>query len=229
MGGPENYVEIWTEKQAMAKHFIHVVNKENLQVRIVASGGFPGFAELNEHVKRLKEKMDKGMNVHILWFGDLDPSGESIDRSTIERLDEVVDWGLNKYAVLHDVEYQLERIAITKEQIFKYNLPWNAERMSEEEQNKLQNDPRTMNHYNEHGQIYACEVDSLPTLYPDEFNNIVVEAVNQYFDKDVNRQGLQKHKERYSEKYVNDSLDYQVREFLEWISMKLKWEWLIHV
>src|SRR5206468_6894026 len=41
----DNYVEIWTEKQAMVKHFIHIVDKANLQVRIVAFGGFPGFAE----------------------------------------------------------------------------------------------------------------------------------------------------------------------------------------
>jgi hypothetical protein len=71
----------------MSKHFNRIITKENLQVRIVTFGGFPGFAELNEHVKRFKQKMNEGKNVYVLWFGDLDPSGENIDRTTSKRLE----------------------------------------------------------------------------------------------------------------------------------------------
>jgi hypothetical protein len=36
-------------------------------------------------------------------------------------------------------KFELEQIAITKEQIHKYDLPWDAEHMSEDEQERLQN------------------------------------------------------------------------------------------
>ncbi len=195
----KNYVEIWTEKQAMTKYFISTVKKYNLQVRIVPFGGFPGTTELNECVIRLKEKMVQGMNVHILWYGDLDPSGESIDRTTIRKLKEVREWSLYNYAKSKGVIFSLERIAVTKEQIYELDLPWDAEHMSEDEQEKLENDPRYKKHLEEHGQIYACEVDSLPIRNLDAFNKIAVESVNKYFDEDIYNDGLEDHKEKYTE------------------------------
>lgn len=225
--GQKNYVENWTEKQAMSKHLEYAVNKENLQVRTVAFGGFPGTTELNEHVGRLKEKMDEGKNVYIHWYGDMDPSGESIDRSTIKKLNVVFpQWLLQRYAISKGVEFKVIRIAVTKQQIRDYQLPWNAERLTEQEQLKLQNDSRYANHVREHGEAYACEVDSLPILHPEEFNKIVVKATNQYFDENTYKLRLQAHKARYPEQLVNVILDHRVREFLEWINMKLKWLWL---
>jgi hypothetical protein len=185
--GQKNYVEIWTEKQAMVKHFIQVVDEENLQVRIVPYGGFPGTTELNERVKHLKKMLRVGKNVYILWFG-------------------AKFWG---------AKFELERVAVTKEQIHKYDLPWDAERMSEEEQEKLQNDPRYKKHLEEHGQAYACEVDSLPTIHPKQFKKIVVKAVNKHFDQKVYDDGLEEHDETYTEEYINDELEYRAREVMD--------------
>jgi hypothetical protein len=214
--GQKDYVEIWTEKQAMVKHFIYIVKKENLQVRTVPYGGFPGTTELNDRVIKLKEKMRAGKNIHILWFGDLDPSGESIDRTTFNKLTQVFRWRLQEFAKLYGVTFELERVAVTEQQIQEYDLPWNAERMSEEEQEKLQDDPRYKKHYEEHhGQPIACEVDSLPTIHPKEFRKIVVNAVNKHFKKKIHKDGLEKHEEKYPEQYTNDELVYRMRPFMD--------------
>lgn len=157
--------------------------------------------------------MDLGKNVHVLWFGDKDPSGESIDRSTIEKLKRVFAWRLDRYARRHKVTFDLERIAITKEQILEYDLPWNAEKMSEEEQEKLQNDPRYKKHLEEHNQVYACELDSLPVKRLDVFNKIVVEAVNGYFDEEVHNDGLEQHEKKYTEEYINDARYNYIQDF----------------
>jgi hypothetical protein len=84
----------------MVKHLNQIVKKENLQVRIVSFGGYPGTTELNDHVEqRLKAEMDKGKNVYILWFGDFDPSGDDIGRSTLGRLKWFEKWSLENYAL----------------------------------------------------------------------------------------------------------------------------------
>lgn len=221
-----NYIEIWTEKQAMVKHLNQIVTKENLQVRIVSFGGYPGTTELNDHVEeRLKAQIDKGKNVYILWFGDFDPSGDSIDRTTFERLKWFEKWSLEDYAAKRNIEFDLVRVAVSKEQIHKYNLPWNTERLSEEEQEKLQNDPRHADFEKRNGK-YACEVDALPVIDLGAFSNIVIESVNKYFDESIYNQGLQKHKKDFPKEYIDNKLENYLRSFLEEIKITIIWKWL---
>ncbi len=77
--GQKNYVEIWTEKEAMTSEFDKIVDNEDLQARIVPYGGNAGTTFLNDCVIRLKKKMNLRKNIHILYYGDFDPSGEMMD------------------------------------------------------------------------------------------------------------------------------------------------------
>lgn len=224
--GQPNYVELWTEKQAMVKHLNHIVTKENLQVRIASFGGYPGTTELNEHVEqRLKEKMNFGKSVYILWFGDFDPSGESIDKTTFERLRFFDKWSLWSHSAECGVNFELIRVAVTKEQIHDYDLPWNIDRLSEQEQEKLQDDPRYRTFQRQHGK-YACEVDSLPVINLEAFHTIVAESVYQYFDIDLYEKGLDKHKQDFPKEYIDDHLDDFIRSLLEELRIKFMWRWL---
>jgi len=221
-----NYIEIWTEKQAMVKHLNQIVSKHNLQVRIVSFGGFPGTTELNDHVEqRLKAQMDKGKNVYLLWFGDFDPSGDSIDRTTFERLKWFEKWSLEDYATEKNIIFDLVRVAVTKEQIHEYNLPWSIERLSREEQEKLQKDSRYAEFERKNGK-YACEVDSLPVIDLDAFNNILVQSVSKYFDQSIYNQGLNKHKIDFPKQYVDNKLESYLRSFLDELENKIIWRWL---
>lgn len=225
-GGQDNYVELWTEKQAMVKHLNHIAIKENLQVRIVSFGGFPGTTELNEHVEeRLKEKMDEGRNVYILWFGDFDPSGESIDKTTFERLNRNKQWSLYAHSAKSGVEFELIRVAVTKEQIHDYGLPWNIDRLNEQEQKKLQDDPRYRNFQRQHGR-YACEVDSLPVINLEAFSTIVTEHVYEYFNINKYQELLDEHKKAFTHEYIDNNLVDYVRSFAQELNIKLMWRWL---
>jgi len=206
----KKYVELWTEKEAMIKRVHNIVNNENLQVRVVAFGGWAGLTILNKHVRRLKAKMAEGKDIHILYFGDLDPSGDGMDRDFAKRMGingrigTVSGWHLDGYATNFNVKVYFERIAVTEELINKYNLPWDPTKMSDEVQDKIENDPRTKAMRRIYGKDLATEVDALPVLYPEEFKQIVTNAVNQYFDDDVYQQGLQQHEKNYSKGYIKE-------------------------
>lgn len=63
----------------MTSEFDKIVDNEDLQARIVPYGGNAGTTFLNDCVIRLKKKMNLRKNIHILYYGDFDPSGEMMD------------------------------------------------------------------------------------------------------------------------------------------------------
>ena len=47
-------------------------------VRILPNKGFTSWTFLYECVERLKKQKKKGKNIHILYYGDFDPSGDNM-------------------------------------------------------------------------------------------------------------------------------------------------------
>lgn len=196
----KNYVEIWTEKQSAVSELIRINKRNNLQVRIVAFGGFPGFADLHKHVKRLVSYMNLNKNIRILYLGDFDPSGNMIDETTQKRL--VMIWNIHSHAQKHGVTFNFNRIAVTKGQIHKYDLPWDPEKESEEEQKKLFDNPNYKNMKWLHGDVYATGLDAFELLRPEEYEKTIVDAVNNLFN-DAKYEELSKmHSENYGEEYI---------------------------
>ena len=122
---------------------------------------------------------------------------------------------MKEYAENRGLTFDLKGIAITKKQIIDYDLPWDPEQMSNEVQEKLENDPRYRTMLRQHGQVQAASLDTLPALHLEQFNKIVVALVTQYFDNDVYEQQLQKHKENNNEEYINNTRNILVKEFAE--------------
>jgi hypothetical protein len=212
--GQKNYVEIWIEKQAARPRFEKIVKDENLQVRIQPFGGWAAFVTLTKSVDRLKEKMKEGKDIHVLYFGDYDPSGEDMDRDIEARFRRIGVWEIEQYEQDYSVKLHLHRIAVTKEQIHHYNLPWDAKRLTEDEQEKLQHDSRYEKFVEKNGgEAYATELEALSKLYPEEFKKIVSDSVNQYFSNDLYLNGLKKHRETYTYGYINNTRNTLVKEF----------------
>lgn len=65
--GQKNYVEIWTEKEAMTSEFDKIVENEDLQARIVPFGGNAGTTFLNDCVIRLKEENEFKKKYQFPW------------------------------------------------------------------------------------------------------------------------------------------------------------------
>jgi hypothetical protein len=221
----KNHVEIWIEKEAMTHDVLRIVENYDLQVKVLAFGGIAGTTTLNDACKRLRKKIDTGKNIRILYFGDYDSTGQFIDKDIERRLTEYHTWrltddddnimSLDDYAKKQKpkLTFTIERIAITKEQITQYNLPWDPDKMPDEVQQKIENDPRTAGMILREGKKYAASLDAFPALHLQEFEDLVIDAVNDYFSEDLYQQNLQEHKEKYNEQYIKNTRNDLVKEF----------------
>lgn len=104
------FVEIWTEKDAMAS--ILLGEAEQFGVQVFPLHGFSSGTALYNAAELFREAQKDGKEVYVYYFGDYDPSGLAIDQSAIRSLKED-----------HGVEINFERVAVTPRDIRLYNLP----------------------------------------------------------------------------------------------------------
>ena len=87
-------------------------------------------------------------------------------------------------------EIDFQKIAVTPEQIKKYNLPFNPDKTTDE---KMKRDSRTKGFVEKYGSLYAVELDALPALIPDEFRKLVIQSVEQFYDKNIYEEIIEKY------------------------------------
>ena len=114
-----------------------------------------------------------GKNIHILYYGDFDPSGDYMVGDLIGRMSQL---GLTSDKI------DFQKIAVTLEQIKKYNLPSNPDKITAEKMNR---DSRTIGFVEKYGRLYAVELDALPALIPEVFSKLVIQSVEQFFDMEI--------------------------------------------
>jgi hypothetical protein len=72
-----DYVEVWIEEQALAATFSSFLKGRD--IRIVVNRGYSAWSFLYENCMRLLKVERSGKEIHILYFGDFDPSGDDMD------------------------------------------------------------------------------------------------------------------------------------------------------
>ncbi len=169
-----HYVEVWIEKDAMTGTFSSILRER--QIRIVPNRGWTGFEFLNNNIERLMKKQNEGKSVHVLYFGDYDPSG---DRMYI--------WLKEK---LSSAGIEIKRVAITKEQIDEFNLG-HLKNTDPEVMAKLLKDNNTDEfRRNNEGEVFQIELDALQALQPTTLKQLLLSEVDQYFDKGIREEVL---------------------------------------
>lgn len=112
--GQPNKVIVLVEKQALESVFQRITDEE--AVDLVVCRGYPSLTLMHDIAVRVQDQMDDedlgAVNVKLIYYGDFDPSGADIERHVGDTL-------TNDF----DIEFDIERIAITKRQIDKYNFP----------------------------------------------------------------------------------------------------------
>jgi len=147
----DNYLEIWTEKDALRSVISEITYKYDVAL-MIARGQFPRTG-IYETSKRYKAQSDK--ECYLYYCGDFDPSGLSIYNSIRKRLE---GFGIS---------INFERIALTEEQIEKYQLPSDPGKKSDPNYNKF---------VNIYGSDRVVELDSLP---PDVLRKIIEDCILQ--------------------------------------------------
>jgi hypothetical protein len=107
-GNQDCYVEIWTEKDALAGVLLEETRRWD--VPLMVSRGFASVSFLHRSAEHIEEV---GKPAFLYYFGDHDPSGVHIDRSIEKRLRE--------FAPGADIHF--ERVAVRPEQIEEWDLP----------------------------------------------------------------------------------------------------------
>jgi hypothetical protein len=116
-----NYVEVWLEKRTLRRVFLPITDSYDLNLCV--GGGYQSTDMVDNAAERMRERARRGQTLVILYFGDLNPSGKDMPRDIQDRL-----------ATL-GVNVQMKEVALTKEDVEKYELPRNPTK-SQDSRNK---------------------------------------------------------------------------------------------
>jgi hypothetical protein len=159
------YVELYCEKDAMTSILQPISRKYHIYFG--ANKGYSSASAMYELAQRLKDKIKEGRECRVIYLGDMDPSGVDMDRDIRERIHEFLTAGEDPV----EPDFELIRIALTKEQIKRYNPPPNPAKLS---------DSRSGSYIDQHGSM-SWELDALK---PEVVMRITEEAIQRFCDID---------------------------------------------
>ena len=166
--GQKYYIELLTEKDALASIFYPIANKRHIRFNV--NRGYLSASNCYTLAKRIAYNiMYNKKKVILLYAGDHDPSGLDMINDIQKRIVEFLTEG--NYDA--DIEqFKIIPIMLTKEQIDKYSPPPNPAKMK---------DPRSSKYVEKHGET-SWEVDALK---PEVMIKIVNDEIKKYVDVDM--------------------------------------------
>ena len=169
--GQAVHVSVWVEKEALAGVFATVC--DDLGVSWMACKGYPSVSAMVAWLDELSAAEAAGATESVvLYFGDHDPDGLEIPRSTmrgIERLRELREAEGRGI----DIPISLERVALTMDQIQRYDPPPFPAKVSS---------ARYAGYVAETGTEDAWELDALE---PATLRELISSRVAPYFDESI--------------------------------------------
>jgi hypothetical protein len=199
-----HYVEIWLEKDTMTSTFESIL--QDRQVRIVSNHGWSSLTFAEENIRRLKkihEKYGNEKKIHVLYFGDYDPSGMAMSLRINNQLDEAL--GKNTVG--------FKRVGILKEHIKTFKLQ-NLKNTKPEVIEKLKKDPNRQTFMDDNnGELFQIELEALQGKGATKLKTLVLPAVDQYFDDEMYEQVLSD--PRHSENMMKRMVFEGARSLLE--------------
>lgn len=146
------------EKDALAGVISPIASEYH--ITLMVNRGYSSQSAMYEAGKRYIENCRDGKWPHLIYLGDMDPSGEDMVRDISDRL-EMYNVG----------ELQVTKIALTMDQVEAYKPPPNPAKMS---------DSRAKKYVQEHGKS-SWEVDALP---PVALTQIINDALADLVDRE---------------------------------------------
>jgi hypothetical protein len=191
------YVEVWVEKDAMAGTFQSIL--EGRQVRIVPNRGWSSRTFLNDNIERVKDKQEKeGKIVHVLYLGDLDPSGDRMYYNLLKDLHKL------------SLDFDMQKIAVTDHQVEEYGLEelQNPDAMTKEKlQKRDSNSEWFRSRHN--GKVFQIELEAM-SIQIERFRDLIFSHVDRYFDEKIYKRVFEdpKHSPRRIRGLVNKQVKF---------------------
>lgn len=156
--GQENYVELWVEKDALAGVLQPLASKHH--ITLMVNRGYSSQSAMFEAAQRFIEAESEHNHSFLLYLGDHDPSGEDMVRDVRDRLE------------LFGATLEVEKLALTMDQVQQYNPPPNPAKMT---------DSRANSYVALHGNS-SWEVDALP---PDVLSTLIENAIENLLNVEI--------------------------------------------
>jgi hypothetical protein len=167
------FVIVWVEKATMLNQFYPITSEYD--VHLTAGRGWGSASQIWETVKMIAQKDEK--EIHILHFGDLDPSGWGMIGDIEKRLTEF------------DLDVALEHILLNEDDIQRYDLTPSYNVIvnagTREERDKLASDTRARMFKERFARLFQVEVEAMD---PAELVRRLREALNRYYDPELQDQ-----------------------------------------
>jgi hypothetical protein len=160
-----NHVEVWIEKEALIGVIEGICTE--LQAPYFACKGYTSQSEMWEAAQRLKRYEKAGKDTVVIHLGDHDPSGLDMTRDIQERLE------------LFGSTAVIDRIALTWEQIERYNPPPNPAKTTDARCEKYR-------------EQYGDDSWELDALEPQVMANLIRDAVQARIDQDYWQEALER-------------------------------------
>ena len=171
-----NYIEIFVEEEGLRPFFVRTLRP--LYVAVTPIRGFDSLSDVMDAAERLHKYKDRPR--YIFVFSDFDPSGECISKDFEFRLKKCLVMIGEEPTYYNEKEKRaevpnlhVEKIALTLEQIERYNLPPKFVKTK---------DPRATSFIQKYGPEAVVELDAIP---PKLLRDIVLETVVPFLDVDV--------------------------------------------
>lgn len=171
--GQENYVELWVEKQAL-QGVLEPISDE-YHITLMVNKGYSSQSAMHDAALRFRAAERAGHECsYLLYLGDHDPSGEDMVRDIRDRMG------------VFGATVNVEKLALTMEQIEEYNPPPNPAKMT---------DSRAQGYVDQHGE-HSWEVDALP---PNVLNQVVTDRIEELLDRAMMDEIIEREEEQKKE------------------------------
>lgn len=179
--GSDRRIEVWVEKRSLRRLTYPITDKYDIYLAV--GGGWNSTSAIWEAVERILMYNTKRLD--ILYFGDLDPSGDDMPRDVEDRLKEFAGatFTLNTGKKFRFPEIiKVHKILINDEDIEKYDLKRRFDipiLKNGQIVNKIEEDPRAKQFYQKHGDLFQVEMEALePKVIAEILENTLLQYVD---------------------------------------------------
>jgi hypothetical protein len=183
--GQPCYVEVFVEKDALSGILEPVCR--GLDIRFTANRGYSSSSAMYEAGKRIAGAVEAGLEVHLFYLGDHDPSGIDMTRDITERLN-LFTWG-------SVTRRTVQRLALNYDQVEQWQPPENPAK---------ETDSRYQVYVDQFGES-SWELDAVE---PATLAGLVNQAVQNLIDRDTwdevekRETAMRKELERYADEHA---------------------------
>ena len=161
--GQPRRVVVMVEKQDLQGIFEDVCKR--WEVDLMVCRGYPSLTQQWELTERMSERINVDQELHIVYFGDFDPSGENIPEKMEERLRFDFDLSFRTF----------DKIALTMEQVDDWGIPPAPAKST---------DTRTAGFVDKYGVGIQVELDAIK---PDHLVQLIEASISRHYDEDIGR------------------------------------------